>query len=284
VGLSVVGYVFGLRALLDHGILTAGGAGGGDVFAYWTAGRHILDGQPVYGAGVGGYASFLYPPPLAQGFAPLALLPFPVATWIWRAVDLACLRIAVGSWRSAGVALIALPPVLAEIDAGNVHLLIAAAVAMAIRGDARALGPVALTKFASLAAVPMGWRGDRRGLLIGVATAAAILVGSFALAPDLWVAYARFLPSVPNQSDSWYNLGATVPLALRLGAAAALSLAAVRWARLAAVAATLAVPVLWFHSLSILVAAVSKPRRISVTARHDAIDDGAATHPFLGAT
>src|SRR5829696_5097291 len=68
VGLSIIGYVLCLQALLTHGIVKAGGEGGGDVFAYWTAGGSLRAGMPVYGAGVGGYAAFLYPPPLAQLF------------------------------------------------------------------------------------------------------------------------------------------------------------------------------------------------------------------------
>src|SRR5215207_7113314 len=137
VGVSIVGYVLCLQALLAHGILQAGGEGGGDVFAYWTAGGNLRSGAPVYGAGVGGYAAFLYPPPLAQLFVPLSALPFPVATWIWRSVELVALRIAVGSWRNVGIAMLVWPPVIAELDEANVHLLVAAAVAAAIRGDAR---------------------------------------------------------------------------------------------------------------------------------------------------
>jgi hypothetical protein len=57
--------------------MLAGGAGGADVFAYWTAGANVRAGEPVYGTGVGGYAAFLYLPPLAQLFTPLSLLPFP---------------------------------------------------------------------------------------------------------------------------------------------------------------------------------------------------------------
>ena len=105
-GLSAIGYILCVEALLHHGIYTADGAGAGDVFAYWTAGRHLIEGGPIYGAGVGGYAAFLYPPPFAQLFAAFALLPFPVAVWAWRGIEIVCLRVAVGSWRSAGLALL----------------------------------------------------------------------------------------------------------------------------------------------------------------------------------
>jgi hypothetical protein len=257
-GVSVIGYLLCVRALLEHGIHGAGGAGAVDVLAYWTAGRHIIEGTPIYAAGVGGYAAFLYPPVLAQLFAPLAMLPFTVAVWAWRAFELACLRVAVGSWKAAGIALLVWPPVIAEIDAGNVHLPIAAAVAMTMRGDGRAVFPVAMSKFASLAALPLAWRTDRHGLRLGLGLALGVALASFAIAPDLWMAYPGFIASAPSH-ESWYNIGASVPLGLRIVVAAALSLLAVRWARLLPVAAVLSMPVLWVHGLSVLVALAAKP-------------------------
>lgn len=259
VGLSIVGYLLCLQVLLLHGIYSAGGEGAGDMFAYWTAGRHVLEGLPVYGPNVGGYAAYLYPPPMAQLLAPLSQLPFVAFVWLWRAFELACLRVAVGSWRNAGLALLLWPPVIAELDAGNVHLVIAAAAAMTIRGDARAILPAALTKFASLASVPAALRIDPRGLAAGALLAGTIVLGSWVVAPDLWSSYVTFLPTATQLDTGWYNIGLNIPIAVRLGAAAALALAAVRWPRLAALAVTLTFPVLWLHSLSALVAIVATP-------------------------
>ena len=149
----------------------------------------------MYGAAVGGYAAYLYPPVLAQIMAPLSLLPFPVFVWGWRLVQLACVRSVTGSWTWTGLALLVWPPLLAEIDACNVHLFIAAAVAMAIRSDGRAVVPVALTKFASLAAVPLAFVSDRRGLAVGTLLAVGIVAISFALSPSLWADYLQFLPT-----------------------------------------------------------------------------------------
>lgn len=257
-GFAAIGYALLATVLLEHGIYSDGGLGGGDIFAYWMAGRHIAEGAPVYGAGVGAYAAFLYPPPFAQLFAPAALLPFPVVVWAWRAIELGCLRVAVGSWTTAGIALLVWPPAIAEIDAGNVHLIIAAAVALAMRGDARAVVPAALTKFASLAVLPLAFVTDRRGLAVGLGLALLAVLLSVALAPGLWGAYVAFLPVVPNGTEGWYNIGAGVPLWIRLSLAALISIAAIRWVRLAPVAALLAMPVVWVHSLSVLVAVVSR--------------------------
>jgi hypothetical protein len=257
VGASLIGYFVTARALVEHGVMTAGGQGGADVFAYWTAGHHLVSGQPLYGVDVGGYGAFLYPPPLAQVFVLLSPLPFPVVVWLWRALELGCIRLILGSWRTVGISLLIWWPLISELDAGNVHLIVGAAVALAIRGDARSLIPSAFSKFASLAAIPAGWRADARGLGTGAAVAAGIFLVSFMLAPNLWYSYVRFLPTATQPESGWFNLGSFVPLWLRFGTAAVLAVLAYRWVRLAAVAATLAFPVLWFHSLSALIAALT---------------------------
>ena len=181
-----------------------------------------------------------------------------MAAWLWRGVELVALRVAVGSWRNAGLAMFWLP-VIAELDAGNVHLILAAAVAMAIRGDGRAVLPAALTKFASVAALPRAATRDLNGAVVGAILTAAICLVSLVLVAPLWIDYLSFIGQVPVLDSGWYDLGAGIPLAFRMAFAGLLALAAVRWARLAAVATTLALPVLWFHGLSVLVAGVARP-------------------------
>lgn len=258
VGLAVIGYALCATVLIGHGTAPNGG-GGADAFAYWTAGGNLLAGRPVYGNGVGAYEAFLYPSPLAQVFAPLASLPFPAALWIWRGVLLACLRVAAGSWVRAGIALLVFPPDIAEMDVGNVHLVLAAGVALAIRGRPEGLPATALTKFASLAALPMAAAHHPRRLAIGIGVAAVIAAASFFISPELWLAYPKFLSAMPPEQTGWYDLGRGIPTALRLWAAALVAIAAIRWPRLAAVAATLALPVVWFSGLSVLTAALATP-------------------------
>jgi len=258
-GLAAIGYLLCATVLATNGLIGARGLGGGDVLAYWTAGSNVLAGAPVYGVGVGGYGAFLYLPPMAQLFAPLALLPFPAAAWVWRAVELAGLRLAVGSWTNVGLALLLWPPIIPEIDSGNVHLLIAGAVAMSIRGRPGAIGPVALTKFASLAAVPLALVNRPRALAKGFAAVAVIVMVSAILAPRLWVDYFAFALHSTAVDTGWANIGRDIPLPLRLGAAGLAALGAMRWPRLAAVAATLALPVLWLTGLSVLIAGVARP-------------------------
>ena len=257
---SLMGYLLGFKTLLEHGILSLGGAGAIDALAYWTAGRSLLDGHAVYGIPVGGFTAYLYPPVFVQVVAPFSALPLDVFVWAWRAFELGCLRVAVGSWRNAGLAILLWPPVIAELDAGNVHLIVAAAVAMTIRGDARALLPAVLTKFASLAAVPAAIRLDRRGLLVGAGVALAASALSFALAPQLWHDYLAFITRATEPNSTGYNIGSFIWTPLRLGIATGFALAAVAWPRLSVVAVTLAYPVLWLHGLSTLTALVARPR------------------------
>ena len=269
VGVSSVGYLLMFSILVTRGVVTAGGDGGGDTLAYWTAGRNLLAGRPLYTAGVGFYAAYLYPPVLAQVFAPLSLLPFPAVVWIWRGVQLVCLRLAVGSWTAGGLLLLVWPPLMSEIDAGNVHLVIAAAVGMAIRGRPEGVVLAALTKFASLAALPLAFVTERRRLVAGTVGAGVIVIASVVAAPHAWLDYAQAMMTPLPSSPSWYNLGAALPLPLRLAAAGLTSVGAIRWPRLAAVSATLLLPILWVHGLSVLVAAIATPGAMAPSRQAD---------------
>ena len=125
---------------------------GYDFSFYWTAGLHLLNGEPIYSAAqlAGPYApqgqdGFLYPPPFAVAAIPLAALfptDFRTAAWIWTAIGAAILAASVlALWRSERLAerlpvlegrgrwlLVAgafvFPPVVGELVLGNVHLLL----------------------------------------------------------------------------------------------------------------------------------------------------------------
>jgi hypothetical protein len=254
-GLSVVGFTLLVKTLLAYGIEGAGGGGGIDAIAYWTAASNVRDGLPLYAIPEGAFGAYAYPPPVAQLLVPFSYLPMPVFVWIWRALELGALRLAVGSWTRTGLALL-LPPVIAEIDAANVHLFMAGVCALAMRGVAIAIAPAVLLKFASVPLAPLGWWLDRRGLAVGALLALAVAGGSIAMAPAAWADYLRFLGSSEFPSG-WYNVAESVPLPVRLGIAAVAGIAAMRWVRLAPIAVLLAYPVVWFHALSTLVAIIS---------------------------
>ncbi len=250
-----MGFAFLGKTLIEYGIQGAGGGGGIDAIAYWTAASNAREGLPLYATPVGSFTAYPYPPVLAQLLVPFSYLPMPAFVWLWRALELGALRLSVGSWTGTGLALL-LPPVIAEIDAGNVHLLMAAVCALAMRGAAGTVAPSALLKFASVPLVPLAWRLDRKGLVVGAGVAGAIVAGSFAIAPAAWSDHVAYLGSNAFPSG-WYNVAESIPLPLRLALSAVAGVAAIRWIRLAPVAVVLAYPVIWFHALSTLVAVVA---------------------------
>jgi hypothetical protein len=254
-GLSTIGFVLLAKTLLGYGIEGAGGGGGIDAIAYWTAASNVRDGQPLYLIPEGSFAAYAYPPAFAQVLVPFSYLPMTAFVWLWRGLELAALRFTVGSWTRTGLALL-LPPVLAEIDAGNVHLLMAAVCALAMRGTGTAIAPAALLKFATIPLAPLQWRLDRRGLVAGLLVAAGLVIVSLLLQPAAWADYIRFIQGSEFPSG-WYNVAESVPLPLRLALSVATAFAALKWIRLAPVAVTLAYPILWFHALSTLVAVVA---------------------------
>lgn len=267
---ALAGYVLLALVLSSRSIdENAGtGAAAADAFAYWSAGRHLIAGQPLYGLFAGGHGAYLYPPIVAQIVAPLSILPLAVFVWAWRAVELLALRSIVGSWRNAGIALLLVPALLGELEAGNVNLVVAAALAALIRGDGRLVGIASIPKFATLAALPAALAIDRRGALRGMAVAGALVMVSIVASFGLWQEYVRFLPQAGDPGNQFYNVGRIVPTPVRFAAAAVFAILAVRAPICAPVAVTLASPVLWFHNLSVLVACVAAfPRLVGQDGR-----------------
>jgi hypothetical protein len=254
-GISGSGFILAAATLTRHGLLGHGGSGGVDVFAYWDAGRHVLDGSHLYGGSVGGRAAYLYPPVFAQLLALPAMLPFVAFAWLWRGLELLCLRGVIGSWQGTGVALLLFPPAITELDAGNVHLIVALALAALLRGNPRAIAPVGLlTKFAPLAAMPLAFAANWRATVRSLLAVAAVCFVSLAIHPRDWIDYARLLVTVQEPPQSPFVLLGGIPLIVRDAAACALGLLALRWRLLVVPAVVLAYPVLWLNSLSTLVA------------------------------
>jgi hypothetical protein len=122
-----------------------------------------------------------------------------------------------------------------------------------MRGASAATSMPLAVKLTGLPLVPLAVIADRKGFLVGLATAALAVAGSVLVAPDLWAGFLAFLGQVPEPSW-WTNLSRGTPLALRLAIAMALGVAAIRWRRLAPIAVIVGLPIVWVTSLSILVA------------------------------
>jgi hypothetical protein len=171
---------------------------GYDTPSYWLAGRHVLDGAPLYQADpYSTLALYTYPPVFAQLFAPAALLPELLVGWLWRVTGVLCLRYLVGSWRATVVAC-AFIPVLTELSISNVTLQLAACLIFALRDKRGAylLPWAAALKFGPVLIVPYLWvrkPQTRRPLVVGTLVFLAVCLASIGLAPHAWADYVDML-------------------------------------------------------------------------------------------
>ena len=173
-GLAFFAYLF---------LVVAGRAGtfGFDAYAYWS----VQMADP-YAVPAGTFGAFTYSPVIARLVAPFHLLPWPTFIWLWTAVLLAT-AIWLG-WRQA-LLVLAFPPVALELYHGNVHLLIAAAIALGFRYPAT-WAFILLTKVTP--GVGLLWfavRREWRSLGIALGLSAALAIVSVVVDPGLWSAW-----------------------------------------------------------------------------------------------
>lgn len=246
-GLLLAGYLFLVVA-------SSAGTVGFDAYAYWH-----LDIEDPYALAAGALGAFTYTPVAARLFAPATLLSWPAFLTIWLAI-LAATLIWLG-WRRS-LLVLAFPPVALELYHGNIHLLMAAAVALGFRYPA-AWAFVLLTKVTP--GVGLLWfavRREWRPLGIALLATAAIAAVSLVIDARLWAEWlsSAVLPVAANGVD---QATLPIPLVVRLPAAAVL----VAWGGLTdrkwtvPVAVAIATPVFWVTSLSVLaaLAAIGRP-------------------------
>jgi hypothetical protein len=236
-GLSIAGVLFLVLAL------RTGGLPGYDFYAYW-----LVDPSNPYVIAEG-FGNFHYPPPMAWLALPLKLLPWPVAYWAWFAILFAILVWIARDW---ALAWLAFPPVWSELYHGNIHLLIAAALVLSLRRPP-AFAFIGISKVTTgISALWWLVRREWRAFALALGTTAAIGLFSFVTAPHLWFTWLGHIVAESNEA----SILITIPLFIRLPLAALLVAFAARtdrsWLLPAAVA--LALPLLWVHGLSILVA------------------------------
>ena len=255
-GLLFAGYLFVVVA-------PAAGTVGFDAFAYWN-----VNPADPYEIGVGGLGAFNYSPPIARLFGPFGALEWPTFLWLWLALLLGNV-LWLGRRGVRILWLLALPPVALEIYHGNIHLWIAAAIALGFRYP-WTWGFVLLTKVTP--GVGLLWfavRREWRALGIALGVTGVIVAVSLVLQGQLWIDWVDFLRSTP-EGGSVAQFQIPIPLWLRLPAAAVLVVWGARTDRrwTVVVAATLALPVLWVSGLAICAALASEPlRRVGPTMR-----------------
>ena len=225
---------------------------GGDAWAYW-----LLDPSHPYSLPNGVYGAFLYPPPAVRLFAPASILSWPQFWLLWTGV-----LVATAIWlggRRRGLLVLAFPPVALELYFGNVNLLIAAAIALGFRYPAT-WAFVLMTKVTP--GLGLLWfliRREWRALAIALGVTATIVAVSLVIDLPLWSEWFSAL-----SRDSGVSLGGPLasPLWLRLPIAAVVVIWGARTDRpwTVPVAATIAMPVVWLATLSVLTAAFAIDR------------------------
>ncbi len=222
---------------------------GVDAHTYWA----VDPAEPYSRTRPGEFGAFFYAPVAAQVLAPTHVLPWPWFAALWSLLLATALVWQAGLW--TGIALLMLP-VFAEVAAGNIHLLLGAAVVIGFRYPA-VWAFVLLTKVTP--GIGLLWfavRREWRNLGLALGATAAISVVSFAVAPEQWFRWAEILFAAARAEEWPFTV--PIPLPIRLAAAAALVTWGARTDRrwTVPVAATVALPVLWVNGLSMLVAAL----------------------------
>lgn len=186
---------------------------GHDLGAYILAARSLAAGEAVYPAGaftLGPFGHFVYPPPVALLFVPLAALPFDVARVLWLAALglLAAavilflareLRPSVRYWACAGMILFF--PLGWELTLGNLTLvtLVCCLVAWRARGWASATGLAAAVGLKLLAAplVPFFAAAGRGTTAVrSVVVCAAVAVVTLPALADDWAPFVAVLATI----------------------------------------------------------------------------------------
>ena len=233
--------------------LQLGAPPGLDTYTYWAADMDNLYATAVIGSHAQG--AYLYSPAFAQAFAPLRLLPFEVVYALWLSLCLGLLAWMRVLW------FVALPPVIAELYFGNVHILYAAVIVAGFSTPGLRAGLWALpwlTKVTpGIGSLWFAFTGKWRSLTIALGSTALIALVSFALAPDLWADWVASL--VGNVGRPTGMRADAVPLVARLAVAIVVLAWGARTDRLwtIPVAVFLAAPTIWPGSVAVLAAAFS---------------------------
>jgi hypothetical protein len=220
---------------------------GFDFYAYWA-----VDPSDPYRI-ADGLGAFHYAPPVIWLAQPFQLLSFDAGYVVWTVLMAVLLVWMTRSW---ALAWCAFPPVASELYHGNIDLLLAAALVAGFRvAPTWVLLP--LTKITT--GINLLWPLIRRDVrpLASVAIVGLLVVGaSLALqGVDLWRAWVDHLlvrMGRPEAGGALIDVSIWLRLPVAIIAMAWASLTARRWA--VPIAVALAMPLLWFHSLSVLVA------------------------------
>ena len=196
--------------------------------------------------------AYPYSPAFAQLVYPLDLLPWPAFVGVWTAILIGAVLVLTGP----ELFLFGLVVGAMEIAGGNVSLILAVAMVAGFRWP-WTWALILLTKITP--GVGLLWfllRREWRQLAIALGATAAIALGSAVLMPDAWRDWVSLLASNTGKGGTW----AAVPIPLLVRGPIGVLLIVwgaprnQRW--VVPVGAMLALPALWYGSLSILLAVI----------------------------
>ena len=221
---------------------------GHDARPYWTA---ALD-RPYATSRLGAHDAYLYSPAFLQLTAPIRALPWQWFMACWTAILILATFSIVGPVLLGPALLLAMP----EIFGGNITLLLAAALVAGFRLPGAWAFPLLTKVTPGLGLVWFGVRREWRSLAIAAAATTGVAALSFAYAPSAWAEWFDVL--VVNAGAPIDSGSLPVPLVVRLP----ISLLVIAWAARTnrrwalPIGCLLAMPVIWYGSLSLLLAIV----------------------------
>jgi hypothetical protein len=260
--LAVGGYAFAITLLVVGFSNGQWPFPGGDVVDFYApAGDAIRSGGEVY------FPGFFYGPPWAIAFGLVSWLGPGAIQAIVLALDVVALWvIADGNLRRLGW-LLWFPLIPFDIAAGQLNLLVAAAIVAAQRGAVWPLAAMSLAKVWPLVALPPR---STRPFLVWVGIFATISI------PWIWL-WPQWIDTLI--ATSGHPIGPVVPVPFLLRAVMAVGLLALRrpWSR--ALAAAISSPGLYWGQLVVLVAPVS----LLLTPARSSQPEAAASVPGVAA-
>ena len=246
------GLVVALAAIGTRNFSVGSLDAGQDAFAYW----HATHTATPYGADAGIWGAYLYSPAFLQILSPILALPWPIFFGIWTGIMMAALLLLTGPV----LLILALPVAFFEIWGGNIHILLALAIVVGFRRPA-AWSFVLLTKVTP--GVGLIWfavRREWRSLAVALGATVAVAGVSLLINPGLWQSWIDLLLREAGGTAS--NGHIPIPLLYRLPFAIILAIYAARTDRkwLVPVVAFLAMPVLWWGSVTVLIGCIAIER------------------------
>ena len=220
-----------------------------DARSYWGFNYADLYAGRTDWNGIGAYP---YSPVFAQLLFPLNLLPWPLFVAVWTAILIAAVWFLTGP----DYFLLGLVVGAMEIAGGNISLLLALAIVKGFRHP-WTWSLVLLTKITP--GVGLLWfvvRREWRQLAIALGATAALAAVSFVLMPQAWRDWVDLLRANTGKGGTWAAI--PIPLLVRGPIGVLLIVWGARrnqrWT--VPVGAMLALPALWYGSLSILLAVI----------------------------